>query len=191
MKKVLSAALAVAALLLVVPGMAVAKPKDIDEHVQLLAINDLHGHLQPNTPGTIQVGCCNPVLTNGVQTGWAAKTVPAGGISYLATHIKNLRAKNKNTFTVGAGDMIGASPLISALFHDEPTIEALNTIGFDDVGVGNHELDEGINELQRIQYGGRRFGNNGCHPVDGCQDGTPFDGAFYKYLAANVFFEGT
>ena len=53
--------------------------------VQLLAINDLHGHLQPTTPGTIQVGCCNPVLTNGMQTGWAPQAVPAGGIAYLAT----------------------------------------------------------------------------------------------------------
>ena len=86
--------------------------------------------------------------------------------------------------------MIGASPLASALFHDEPTIEALNTIGFDDVGVGNHEFDEGIDELQRIQYGNRR-GGDGCHPVDGCQDGTPFRGAGFTYLAANVFFEGT
>ena len=86
--------------------------------------------------------------------------------------------------------MIGASPLVSALFHDEPTIEALNSIGFDDIGVGNHEFDEGIDELQRMQYGNQR-GGDGCHPVDGCQDGTPFGGAFYKYLAANVFFEGT
>jgi 5'-nucleotidase len=185
--------LALTALAIAVPA-AQAKPKAKEQHVQLLAINDLHGHLQPNTPGTIQVGCCNPVMntaTPPVQTGWAPKTVAAGGVSYLATHIKNLRAQNKNTFTVGAGDMIGASPLISALFHDEPTIEALNSIGFDDVGVGNHEFDEGINELQRMQYGKRMFPNGGCHPVDGCQDGTPFDGAFYKYLAANVFFEGT
>ena len=86
--------------------------------------------------------------------------------------------------------MIGASPLVSALFHDEPTIEALNSIGFDDIGVGNHEFDEGIAELQRMQYGNQR-GGNGCHPVDGCQDGTPFAGALYKYLAANVFFAGT
>ena len=62
-----------------------------DTHVQLLAINDLHGHLAPNTPGTIQVGCCNPVITNGVQTGWTQKTVPAGGVAYLAAHMKALR----------------------------------------------------------------------------------------------------
>ncbi|HKG67151.1 MAG TPA: bifunctional metallophosphatase/5'-nucleotidase [Solirubrobacteraceae bacterium] len=181
--------LALTALAIAVPA-AHAKPKAKDRHVQLLAINDLHGHLQPNTPGTIQVGCCNPVNTNGVQTGWTQKTVPAGGISYLATHIKKLRAQNKNTLTVGAGDMIGASPLVSALFHDEPTIEALNSIGFDDIGVGNHEFDEGIAELQRMQYGSQK-GGDGCHPVDGCLDGSPFDGAFFKYLAANVFFEST
>ena len=134
------------------PQAKEGKAKAKDQHVQLLAINDLHGHLQPNTPGTVQTGCCNPTLTNGVQTGWTQKSVPAGGLAYLATHIKTLRAENpKATFSVGAGDMIGASPLISALFHDEPTIEALNSIGFDDVGVGNHEFDEGINELRRIQ----------------------------------------
>ena len=183
--------LALAALAVAVPAaQAAPKEKAKNEHVQLLAINDLHGHLQPTTPGSIQVGCCNPVNTNGVQTGWTAKTVPAGGISFLATHIRQLRAQNPNTFTVGAGDMIGASPLISALFHDEPTIEALNSIGFDDIGVGNHEFDEGIDELQRMQYGDQK-GGDGCHPVDGCQDGSPFDGAFFKYLAANVFFEGT
>ena len=86
--------------------------------------------------------------------------------------------------------MIGASPLASALFHDEPTIEALNASGIDLVGVGNHEFDEGIDELQRMQFGNQN-GGNGCHPVDGCQDGTPFAGAFFKYLAANVFYADT
>src|SRR4051812_39914980 len=161
-----------------------------DTHVQLLAINDLHGHLAPNTPGTIQTGCCKPVITNGVQTGWTQLTVPAGGISYLATHIKRLRATNPNTITVGAGDLIGASPLVSALFHDEPTIEAMNSIGLDVTGVGNHEFDEGVGELLRMQYGDQH-GGDGCHPVDGCQDGTPFGGSLFQYLAANVFYAGT
>ena len=152
--------------------------------VQLLAINDLHGHLQPTTPGTIQVGCCNPVLTNGMQTGWAPQAVPAGGIAYLATWIKDLRTQNTNTITVGAGDMIGASPLVSALFHDEPTIESLNSIGMDVSGVGNHEFDEGVPELLRMQ-------NGGCHPIDGCQGGHMFEGADFQYLAANVFYMGT
>ena len=70
--------------------------------------------------------------------------VPAGGIEYLATHLKALRQRSRNTITVGAGDLIGASPLVSALFHDEPAIEALNSMGLDMTGVGNHEFDEGI-----------------------------------------------
>ena len=51
-------------------------------------------------------------------------------------------------------------------------------------GVGNHEFDEGLDEVYRMM-------NGGCHPVDGCQDGTPFLGSIFGYLAANVFFEGT
>jgi 5'-nucleotidase len=187
-----------AAALLLLPAAASAhkrhhghghKPKK-DVSLQLLAINDLHGHLAPNTPGTIQVGCCNPVMSGGVQTGWTQKTVPAGGIAYLATHIEAQRERNRNTLTVGAGDLIGASPLVSALFHDEPTIEALNTIGMDVSGVGNHEFDEGVDELLRMQYGDQH-GGDGCHPVDGCQDGTPFGGSLFQYLAANVFYADT
>jgi 5'-nucleotidase len=130
------------------------------------------------------------VISNGVQTGWTQKTVPAGGIAYLATHIKQLRRANPNTITVGAGDLIGASPLVSGLFHDEPTIEALNSIGLDVSGVGNHEFDEGVDELLRMRYGNQR-GGDGCHPVDGCQDGTPYGGSLFPYLAANVFYLGT
>jgi 5'-nucleotidase len=188
-KRPLASALALIALL-ALPTMAQAAQTDRDTHVQLLAINDLHGHLAANTPGTIQVGCCRPVFTGGVQTGWTQMTVPAGGITYLATHIKALRATNPNTITVGAGDLIGASPLVSALFHDEPTIEAMNSIGLDVTGVGNHEFDEGVDELLRMRYGDQH-GGDGCHPVDGCQDGTPFGGSLFQYLAANVFYAGT
>jgi 5'-nucleotidase len=190
MKKVSATAFALVALLVlfVLPGGAAAKP----QRLQLLAINDLHGHLAPNTPGTIQVGCCNPTFIPNTQTqnGWTQKTVPAGGISFLATHIKSLRQGHPNSVTVGAGDLIGASPLVSALFHDEPTIEALNSIGMGVSGVGNHEFDEGLDELERMRYGSQR-GGNGCHPDDGCQDGTPFGGSVFEYLAANVFLEGT
>ena len=189
MKRTLVAAVVCIAAL-AVPGVAGAKSSH-DVHVQLLAINDLHGHLQPNTPGTIQVGCCNPVFnSSGVQTGWTQKTVPTGGIAYLAAHMKTLRATNPDTITVCAGDMIGASPLVSALFHDEPTIEALNSMGMQVTGVGNHEFDEGVDELLRMQYG-NQHGGDGCHPIDGCQDGTPFGGSIFQYLAANVFYRGT
>src|SRR4051812_9338686 len=147
-------------------------PKEKDTFVQLLAINDFHGNLQPpsGSSGRIAVG--------------PGATVNAGGVEYLATWIKSLRTTNSNTITVGAGDLIGASPLVSALFHDEPTIEAMNLLGLDVTGVGNHEFDEGIAELLRIQ-------NGGCHPVDGCQDGDPFPGAVFQYLAPNVFYQGT
>jgi 5'-nucleotidase len=100
-------------------------------------------------------------------------------MEYLATHINTLRALNPNTVVVSAGDMIGASPLLSALFHDEPTIEAFNQIGLDFNAVGNHEFDEGWAELVRMQEGG-------CHPVDGCLDGDDFGGANFQFLAANV-----
>jgi 5'-nucleotidase len=183
MKRFAAAAVVLAALL-ALPGVAFAKQDDT--HVQLLAINDLHGHLQPNTPGTIQTGCC----VRAANGSWTPTTVPTGGIAYLATHIKALRQGHPNTLTVGAGDLIGASPLVSALFHDEPTIEALNGIGMDVSGVGNHEFDEGVDELLRMRYGDQH-GGDGCHPVDGCQDGTPFGGSIFDYLAANVFYAGT
>jgi 5'-nucleotidase len=102
-----------------------------------------------------------------------------GGVEYLATHLKQLEATNPNTLVVSAGDLIGASPLLSGLFHDEPTIESANLFGLDFNAVGNHEFDEGVTELLRMQEGG-------CHPADGCQDGTPFLGADFQFLAANV-----
>ncbi len=130
--------------------------------VQIVALNDFHGNLEPPAGSSGRVG-----------------TVNAGGVEYLATHIANLRALNPNTVVVSAGDLIGASPLLSALFHDEPTIEAFNEIGLDFNAVGNHEFDEGAAELKRMQ-------NGGCHPVDGCLDGDPFSGADFTFLAANV-----
>jgi len=149
-------------LLLLLPATATAK--DVD--VQLLGLNDFHGHLESTTPGTIAPDPSSP-------------RVPAGGAEYLATHIRAKEAENRNTLVVAAGDLIGASPLLSALFHDEPTIEAMNKIGLDLTSVGNHEFDEGSAELLRMQRGG-------CHPVDGCLDGTGFKGAKFRYLSANV-----
>lgn len=185
MKRFHTLIVATAALALALASTALADPggdgkKDNDTYVQLLAINDFHGHLQANTPGTIQIGQTRNPTTGAIVN----QTVPAGGAEYLATHVKALRVTNANTITVGSGDLIGASPLLSGLFHDEPAIEALNIVGIDVSGVGNHEFDEGLDELYRIM-------NGGCHPVDGCQDGTPFFGSIFGYLAANVFFAGT
>jgi 5'-nucleotidase len=143
---------------------------DKDTRLQLLAINDLHGHLQPSTPGVITIG--------------PGVTVPAGGAEYLSTWINTLRERNPNTLLVAAGDLVGASPLVSGLFHDEPTIEVLNAMHLDMAGVGNHEFDEGLSEIYRLLLGG-------CHPVDGCQDGDSYLGSQFPYLAANVFFAGT
>jgi 5'-nucleotidase len=178
MRRFTTAVAALAALLLLVAGPAAAQAppphsnaKEKLLEVQLLAFNDFHGHLEPNTPGTIAVGCCT--------SSGAALTVPAGGAEYFATHMAQLEARNPNTFVVSAGDLINASPLLSGLFHDEPTIEFMNHIGLDYNGVGNHEFDEGKEELLRMQ-------NGGCHPVDGCQDGTPFYGSVFQFLAANV-----
>ena len=148
-------------LLLGAVGAAGAKPSGT-VNVQILALNDFHGNLLPPSGSSGRVG-----------------SVDAGGVEYLATHISNLRALNPNTVVVSAGDMVGASPLLSALFHDEPSIEAFNLIGLDFNAVGNHEFDEGWHELVRLQEGG-------CHPVDGCQDGDGFEGANFQFLAANV-----
>ncbi len=151
-------------------------PKTVE--LQLLAINDLHGNLEPPT------GSGGRVATGGLlpPVGTAAPqpvTVDAGGVAYLADHLDRLREGQANTLTVAAGDMVGASPLISALFHDEPTIEALDLLGLDVTAVGNHEFDEGVDELLRLQEGG-------CHPTDGCQTGHTYEGAGFPYLAANV-----
>jgi 5'-nucleotidase len=136
--------------------------------VQLLGINDFHGNLEPTYSGKISR-----------RTLRRRDRIPAGGAEYLATHVRRLARRNPNTLVVSAGDLVGASPLLSALFHDEPTIEAMNRIGLDLNAVGNHEFDEGAAELLRLQRGG-------CHPVDGCRDGSPFGGARFRFLAANV-----
>ncbi len=149
------------------------KAKTVD--IQLLAINDFHGNLEAPS------GSSGRVQTS-VDAAGKAVTVDAGGAEYLADDLKALAEghKKRNTITVAAGDLIGASPLLSAAFHDEPTIEALGLAGLDFASVGNHEFDEGAEELLRIQ-------NGGCHPVDGCADGTPYKGAEFQYLSANAF----
>ena len=114
--------------LLALPGVAHAQ-KDRDTEVRLLAINDFHGNLQPpsGSSGRIATG--------------PTTTVDAGGAEYLATHFERLRAGHRYTFSVAAGDNIGGTPLLSGLFHDEPTIESLNAMGLDVSGVGNQEVD--------------------------------------------------
>ena len=148
--------------------------------IQILGLNDFHGNLEPPTGSGGRIGA----LTGPAPGVCVAPTCfLAGGVEYLATHVRQLRATNPNTLFVSAGDLIGATPLISALFHDEPTIEAFNLMDLDYNGVGNHEFDEGVDELLRMQ-------NGGCHPVDGCLDGDGFAGAEFDFLAANVDLQG-
>lgn len=134
--------------------------------LQLLAFNDYHGHVMPNEAGTVD-------------------GVPAGGGEYLSTKLNELRAGNEHSLTVAAGDLIGGSTAFSGLFHDEPSVESLNAMGLDVSSVGNHEFDEGVTELLRMQ-------NGGCHPVDGCYfPSEPYAGADFQWLAANVVNEVT
>lgn len=137
--------------------------------VQLLNINDFHGNLEP------------PSGSGGRALDDAGVVRDAGGAVYLATHVKQLQADRaqEHSVMVAAGDLVGASPLVSALFHDEPTIQFLTSLGVFASSTGNHEYDEGIDELHRLQDGG-------CHPTDGCLDGDGFAGAGFTYLSANV-----
>ncbi len=158
-----------------VVGQATAKPpaggpaeqNAKKTEVQILALNDFHGQLR------------EPDATS---SGGRIGGTPAGGVEYLASYVRDLERTNKNTLFVSAGDLIGATPLVSAIFHDEPTIEAMNLAGLDYAGVGNHEFDEGVAELTRMQKGG-------CHPAEGCFGGDGFAGADFQYLAANVTFK--
>jgi 5'-nucleotidase len=172
---------AVLAATTVAVGVAVAAPATaapapaaapVTTTVRLIGLNDFHGNLEPPTGSSGRV-----VLADG-------STVDAGGAAYVAAHVKQLRAQQPDSLVLSGGDNIGASPLASALFHDEPTIEFLNSIGTAASAVGNHELDEGYQELLRIEAGG-------CHPVDGCQFHNPYPGAKFPMLAANITFTST
>jgi 5'-nucleotidase len=107
-----------------------------------------------------------------------------GGASYFAAHLKRLGAGQPNTLIVAAGDLVGASPLTSSLFHHEPTVEVMNAMGLTATTVGNHEFDQGLDELLRLK-------NGGCHPKDGCKFEPTFGGAKYAELAANVTMTST
>jgi 5'-nucleotidase len=143
--------------------------------LRILAINDFHGYLQPPQGG---IRIADP-------DDKAKKiAVPAGGSEHMATLVKQLRQGASNAIFVAAGDLIGASPFLSAMFHDEPTIESLSMMGLEVASVGNHEFDEGKDELLRMQ-------NGGCHPTDKCQGPHPFLGAKFRYLAASTIEKST
>lgn len=132
--------------------------------LRLLGVNDFHGHLEPPRPGI-------------------------GGAAWLKSHLDRASLPGR-TIRVHAGDMVGATPLISSWFHDEPTIEAANEIGFDVGTVGNHEFDEGGEELMRLLRGGRRTGPEALKPdVTGLPVNTSspeYAGADFPYIGANT-----
>src|SRR3977135_3205333 len=143
--------------------------------LRILAINDFHRYLRPPQGG---IRIADPADKS------KKIAVPAGGSEQMATLVKELRQGAKNNIFVAAGDLIGASPFLSAMFHDEPTIESLSMMGLDVASVGNHEFDEGKAELLRMQ-------NGGCHPRDGCQGPHPSVGAKFRYLAASTVEKST
>ena len=148
----------------VAPPPTVPPPPPLE--VQILAINDFHGNLEP--PGLSYTG--------------AKGAVPVGGAAYLATALKEVRTNS--SITVAAGDLISASPLVSSLYYDEPTIDAMSQSGLGLASVGNHEFDRGPAELLRMQRGGCREAKVG-DSRQSCKL-EPFKGASFEYLAANV-----
>ncbi|WP_270886856.1 bifunctional metallophosphatase/5'-nucleotidase [Pedococcus sp. 5OH_020] len=179
-------------------GPTSAAPVGPTMDIQLLSFNDFHGNLEP--PG----GSSGRVLlsdrykeqattTNGRTTYSVvpADQVNAGGAEYLATHLAEARKGHPYSLTVAAGDIVGASPLLSAAFHDEPTIESMNELGLDVTAVGNHEFDEGYKELQRLADGGCLPDGTGANNQDSCPGGKSFSGADFPILAANVRYKAT
>jgi len=146
--------------------------------VKIIGFNDYHGNLE--TPGTFGVNTLVP----------SANRPAVGGAEYMAAYVARMKAANPLNVVVGAGDFIGASPLISALFFDEPAVETINKIGVEFNAVGNHEFDKGKDELKRLQNGGCKI-TNGAQDPNSCKgfgSATPgsFDGAKFKWLSANV-----
>jgi 5'-nucleotidase len=137
--------------------------------VQILAFNDFHGNLE--TPPPVEV----------TEADGSKRTITSGGAAHLAAALAGLRAGHPETVTVSAGDTIGASPLISANYLDEPTIDAMNLLGLEYNAVGNHEFDKGVAELTRMQGGGcAKYTRRVPCAIE------PFGGAHFHYLAANV-----
>ncbi|MBR7779503.1 bifunctional metallophosphatase/5'-nucleotidase [Undibacterium rugosum] len=158
--------ISVSLLALLLPACAL-KPA-APEQVTIFSINDFHGNLQSEQPVPYQfTQNLNGKVVNGA----------AGGYAYLAAKLKERRAAVGASILVGAGDLMGASPMGSALLKDEPVVEALNRIDLSVTAVGNHEFDSGTADLMRRIQGG-------C-PQAGCAF-SDFSGARYAYLGANV-----
>lgn len=147
------------------------KPADLID-VRILAINDFHGQL---------------------SEGRRVAGRPVGGAAVLAAYLKAAQmGMEEQTLIVHAGDHVGASPPASALLQDEPSITFLNLLANKDcsrrdpfkpscnlVGtLGNHEFDEGVEEMLRLIEGGN-------HPLGPFLE-EPYRGARFPYVSANV-----
>ncbi|MET3134663.1 5'-nucleotidase [Oxalobacteraceae bacterium GrIS 1.11] len=139
--------------------------------IHLVALNDFHGNLERST------------FTYSSALESAPRTIQAGGVDTLAAALQAWRREDGELVLVGAGDLVGASPAMSSMWADEPSIAAMNLLGLRASSVGNHEFDQGRLELLRQQ-------NGGCaspRPDKACQFAPDYAGARFSYLAANVF----
>ena len=171
-------ALLAATLAIAFAGAAFAQTAPAPITIKIIGFNDFHGNLQ--SPGTFGENTLVPT----------ARRPAVGGAEYIAAYVARLKARNPLNAVVGGGDFIGASPLISALFFDEPAVEVMNHVGVDFTSVGNHEFDKGSAELRRLQNGGCKLTGgqpdpNSCRGLGSRAPGT-FDGAKFKWLSANV-----
>ena len=172
-------------------SQAQADAGDRTANIQLLGVNDFHGNLEPIPNATYRTPTDNiegrPITCNGG---------PAGGAAFLDAYLDQYASSSSgSTIRVHAGDMVGASPLISSYFHDEPTIKATNLMEFDVGTLGNHEFDEGGKEMLRLIDGGQRTdGKQFKEDVNGQLVNTSdpnFSGAEYPYISANVVYADT
>jgi 5'-nucleotidase len=159
-------------------ALALALPLQARElvAVRLIAFNDLHGHLEPGDNTIAIPDPRDPAQRIALRT---------GGMAHLATAARRLRAEQPASLLVSTGDLVGASPLTSALFRDEPTIEAMNALGLDLSVVGNHEFDHGVAELRRLIAGGCATGPRGVAATCAGADRS-YAGARFPFIAANV-----
>jgi 5'-nucleotidase len=171
----LFAALALSGCATTQQNMSAAAPAAAPVDIRIIGINDFHGHLDPPKQAV------EKTEADGSKT-----RIPAGGAAYLASAIDSLKADAPNNVVVGAGDLIGGTPLSSSLFLDEPAIMAMNMVGLEYNAAGNHEFDRGTEELLRMQ-------NGGCEKhseAEPCRIDKPFPGATFKMLAANTIKDG-
>lgn len=177
------AALAAAVLVTACGGNDAAPVNAAPVSLRLLAFNDFHGNLEP-TGLTLSLPDPTAPTTN--------VRVNAGGASFLAAKLAELRAGQAHTMTLSVGDLIGASPLVSSFFRDEPTIEVMNAMRVDLNVVGNHEFDKGLTELQRIVNGGCSTDTSDPNLTSCALPGSRYVGSNFAsgegrgFLAANV-----